>query len=460
MMGQAPAERAPRLSNGRETRDYNADLTRSPLLSRLIVTGAAIIASTVILSMTQAPLGGPIFYAVAATLGVGYVAMLAAVWNAAPDPRLMAAAFGIAVLCRVPLVLGPVGPDSDMMRYIWDGRVQRFGYNPYHVIPADPALSHTHTDDTRYMPSRNVRTPYPPAAQLFFRGMVTLHDSARAMRLVLVALDVLTILIVWRWLGATGQNGWRALAYAWNPLVILEIAHSGHIDALGAFWIAASAYWLARRRTGLASVAFVLAVAAKLLPIVLAPLLWRRIRVRDAVLAGMVFVGLYLPYTSGPDLPVGAVPSVIAAIRFNGPAFKAIRIATNPVFAAAVAVLVGLSVAVWARYRLSPSDPAAWAWPMAASLAFAPVVYPWYLLYFTPFLVSSATFPLITWTFTVLAAYLVWYIDTWRDAWVVPPALLALEYGLLLGATIYVLRRDRTASVSSPARHANSRASA
>ena len=151
-------------------KDYNADLSRSPILSRLILTGAAVIASTVVLSMTQAPLGGPIFYAVAATIAVAYIVMLAAVWNARPDRRLMLAAFAVAVVCRVPLVIGPIGPDSDMMRYIWDGRVQRHGYNPYHVIPADPALSHTHTDETRYMPSRNVRTPYPPAAQLFFRA--------------------------------------------------------------------------------------------------------------------------------------------------------------------------------------------------------------------------------------------------------------------------------------------------
>ena len=412
---------------------------RIPLTPRLIGSGALVIASTLVLSATQAPLGGPVFYAAAAALAAAYALALAGVWNAAPNRRLMAAAFAVAVICRVPLVLGPVGPDSDMMRYLWDGRVQRFGYNPYHVLPADPALAHTHTEDTRDMPSRRARTPYPPASQLFFRLMVTLHDSARAMRLALVTCDIATILIVWRWLLVTGANPWRALAYAWNPLVILEIAHSGHIDALGAFWIVACAYWLTRRRTALASVAFVLAVATKLLPIVLAPLLWRRIRLRDAVLGGIVFVGLYLPYTYGPGLPVGAVPSVIAGIRFNGPVFMAIRLATHPVFAAAVAVLIGLGVAAWARSRLEASDPASWAWPMAASLAFAPVVYPWYLLYFTPFLLTVSTLPLVTWTFTVLGAYLVWYIDAWRQPWVVPPGVLVVEYGLVIAVALAVL---------------------
>ena len=437
-------------------------LNGAPLTFRLVIASTASVAATAILSLTQAPLGGPVFYAVAATLTIAYACTLAAVWNAPPNRRLMLAAFAVAVLCRVPLVLGPVGPDSDMMRYIWDGRVQRFGYNPYHVLPADPTLAHTHTDDTRAMPSRRARTPYPPASQLFFRLMVTLHESPRVMRLALVACDILTMLIVWRWLVLTGRNPWRALAYAWNPLVILEVAHSGHIDALGAFWIAASAYFLARRRTALASVAFVLSVATKLLPIVLVPLFWRRVRLRDAALGVVVLAGLYLPYAGGPELPVGAVPSVIAGTRFNGPAFMAIRLATHPVFATVVAVLVGLAVAAWARSRLAESDPTAWAWPMAASLAFAPVVYPWYLLYFTPFLLTTATLPLIGWTFTVLLAYLVWYIDAWRQPWVVPAPVLLIEYGVLVGGAVVTMlvRRRRTAEMPSAADTERSRASA
>ena len=126
-----------------------------------------------------------------------------------------------------------------MIRYIWDGRVQRFGYSPYSVIPSDPALAHTHTADTARMPSRNVGTPYLPAAQLFFRAMVTLWDSPLAMKLALLALDLLTILFLLRWLRITGRSEWLVLAYAWNPLVILESAHSSHIDVLGTFWITA-----------------------------------------------------------------------------------------------------------------------------------------------------------------------------------------------------------------------------
>lgn len=413
--------------------------------SRIFLAGGIILASTVVLTVTQAPLGSPLFFALAAAMTLAYVAALARVWHVPPASRqLLIAAFALAAVARLPLLLAPVGTDNDMMRYVWDGRVQTLGYNPYTVLPSDPAMASTHNAETAAMPSRRASTPYPPGAQLFFRLVVSLHDSARAMKAALLVCDLLTMIVLWRWLVFTRRNEWLTLAYAWNPLVILEIAHSGHIDALGALWITASAYWLARRRTALASVAFVLAVASKLLPIVLLPLFWRRIRMRDALFGGVFLALLYVPFTVGSSLALGAVPNVVAHIRFNGPVFKLIAAAATPQAAALVAVLLGLAVAAWARWRLDASDPAAWAWPMAVALVCAPVIYPWYLLYLTPFLFSTATLPLMAWTFTVPLAYVVWHYPVYRKPWVVPVAVMAVEYGVVACAALAtVIRRSR-----------------
>ena len=133
--------------------------------------------------------------------------------------------------------------------------------------------------------------------------LVFTYAATLALLLALVACDVMTMIVLWRWLACTGRSEWLALAYAWNPLVVLEVAHSGHIDALGALWITASAYWLARRRTALASIAFVLAVATKLLPIVLVPLYWKRVRARDALAGSALLALLYLAFTRGGSLP-------------------------------------------------------------------------------------------------------------------------------------------------------------
>src|SRR3954464_7522446 len=395
------------------------------------MTGALFFAASTSLAISQAPLGSPVFFVCAAAAGAAYVAILARFWNEpAVPPKIVIAAILLALAFRAPLVAPRVNFDSDMVRYVWDGRVQVHGFNPYHSVPSDPGMAALHTDETRRMPSARTRTPYPPGAQLFFRLVVSIHDSTRTMKLALVACDLLTILIVWRWLPLVGLPEWVVVAYAWNPLVVLEIAHSGHIDALGALWVVASAYWLTRRRPALASIGLVMAIATKLLPIVLLPLLWRRARIRDACAAAAFLGILYLLYTKNGVLPFGAVPNVVAYIRFNGPLFKLIAALATPQGAAMVAVGIGLAIAAWCRWRLPVSAPEAWAWPMAAALAGAPVIYPWYLLYFTPFLFTTATLPLTIWTLTVMPVYVVWEIARHGGRWVVPTGLMAAEYGL------------------------------
>jgi hypothetical protein len=412
-----------------------------------VLTGAAAGygAAMAVLLATEAPLGSPVFFATAAVMMVAYAVMLARIWRHGTPTRLLMAALACAVLFRAPAALAPVSSDSDMIRYIWDGRVQHLGYNPYRVLPADPAMAHTHTPETAAMPSRRHRTPYPPAAQLFFRLVVGVHDSPLMMKLALLASDLLTILIVWRWLAASGRNEWLVLAYAWHPLVVIEVAHGGHMDALGAMWIAASAYWLSRRRTGLATIACVLAVATKLLPLVLAPLFIGRIRIRDGLAGATLLVLLYGSYMYGAALPLGAVPNVVEHIRFNGPLFRTLAAVATPRGAAAAAVGLGLLVAMWARFRLDRDDPAAWAWPMAVALACAPVIYPWYLLYLTPFLFTVETLPLVVWTFSVLPVYIVWHLATLGGRWVVPRPVLIGEYAVALGAAVLVVltRRSR-----------------
>jgi hypothetical protein len=400
----------------------------------------------VVLAVSQAKLGTPLFFLCAAIAVAAFAAVLAAIWrNPAGHRRAFVAAILFALAFRMPLAVAPVNSDNDMVRYLWDGRVQKLGLNPYAVRPADAGLEFTHTDETRNMPSARARTPYPPGAQIFFRFVVTLHDSPRAMKLALVACDLLTALIVWRWLLVSGRSEWLTIAYAWNPLVVLDIAHSGHIDALGALWTAAAAFWLTRRRTSLATVAFVLAVATKLLPIVLAPLLWRRITLRDALIGAGLFVLLYLPFASGTDVLFG-IRNVVEHIRFNGPVFRFFAGLTSPETAARVAIVAGCGAAIWCRWKLSAESPAAWAWPMAAAIACAPVIYSWYLVYLTPFLLVRATLPLIVWSCTALMTYAVWEIARNGGRWIVPDVILIVEYGAVLASAAALAWRLRVAA--------------
>jgi hypothetical protein len=282
--------------------------------------------------------------------------------------------------------------------------------------------------------------------------VVAVRDSTLAMKLALVACDLMTILVLARWLRLSGRPPLLALAYGWNPLVVLEVAHSGHIDALGALWITLAACWLTERRSLPATLAFVMAVATKLLPIVLLPLLVGRIRVRDAALGVALLAALYFHYYDAAAPALGAVPNVVAYIRFNGPVFRGLSAVAGPQGAAAIALLAGLSAAAVARWRYDASDPAAWAWPMAIALACAPVIYHWYLLYLTPFLWRRSTLPLLAWCLSGLGAYVVWDISRHGGRWIVPPAIQAFELAVpaLVAAALWAQARRSPLTRAAP----------
>ena len=84
----------------------------------------------------------------------------------------------------------------------------------------------------------------------------------------------------------------------------------------------------------------------------------------------------------------------------------------------------------------------AFAWPMAASLLCAPVVYPWYLLWLLPFVRSVSTLPLIIWTVSIIPTYIVWHLRTLGRPWVLPVWVMWLEYGAVaMTAAIILVRR-------------------
>jgi hypothetical protein len=232
------------------------------------------------------------------------------------------------------------------------------------------------------------------------------------------------------------------LAYAWHPLLATDVAGSGHIDIVGALLLLVSFVALVRRWRTVAALTFGLAVAVKLLPIVLLPLYWKRVRVRDGALAALVCGLLYAPFLQHRRIPIGSLGTYIQTFRFNDPVFAALERVATPALAAAVAVLVGFLTALWFRRRSEISSPAAFAWPMAASTFFAPAVYPWYLLWLLPFLRSASAWPLFIWTVSIIPTYYVWHLRTIGRPWLVPGWIMALEYGAVAaGATIVALRR-------------------
>jgi hypothetical protein len=378
-----------------------------------------------------------------AVAGVAYLLAIRELFNTPELPRRMVAmGLVLAAVWHLPFLLTPPGRDDDIHRYLWDGRVQRLGYNPYIVVPNDPALAGLHTPETRTLNNPNLPSPYPAGAQLFFRAVTAIHESVFALKSAFVLCEVAIVFILLDLLRRSGQAAHLVLVYAWNPLLATEIAGSGHIDIVGILLLLVSADALLRRWRSIAAVALGLAIAVKLLPVVLLPLYWRRVRIRDGAIAALVVGLLYAPFINHGRIPIGSLGTYVQSFRFNDPIFATLERVAPPQLVAGLAVLVGLLTATWMRSKVPTWSSEAFAWPMAASLLCAPVVYPWYLLWLLSFARSASTLPIIIWTVSIIPTYWVWHLRILGRPWLVPGWVMLLEYGAVAAAGAIVWWRS------------------
>jgi alpha-1,6-mannosyltransferase len=397
---------------------------------RLYGFGATLLVSLTICSRKLGSVGEPSFIIPLVLAGVAYLFAIRELFSTSLFPRrLIFIGLLLAVLWQIPFLVMAPGSDDDIHRYLWDGRVQRFGYNPYVVVPGDPAFAGLHTPETRTLNNPDVPSPYPAGAQLFFRGVTAIHESIFALKLAFVFCGLAIAVVLLDILRSTGEGAHWVLAYAWNPLLATEVAGSGHIDIVGVLLLVVSVAALGRRWRTIAALAFGLAVAVKLLPIVLLPLYWKRVRVRDAALSAVVVGLLYIPFFNHGRIPIGSLGTFVQRFRFNDPVFATLERVVSPQLVVGVAVLVGILIAFWLRRKTSASISDAFAWPMAATLLCAPVVYPWYLFWLLPFVRSASTVPLMMWTVSIIPTYYVWHLRTVGRPWFVPWWIMLIEYG-------------------------------
>ena len=359
--------------------------------------------------------------------------------------RVVVIGLVVAAVWHVEFLRLPPGADDDIHRYVWDGRLQRLGYNPYIVVPSDPAAKALHTPETSNLNNPDLPSPYPAGAQLFFRAVTAIQESTFALKVAFVVCEFAIVFVLLDVLRCTRRAAHLVLVFAWNPLLAIEVAGSGHIDIVGALLLVVSAAALLRRWRATAAVALGLAIAVKFLPIVLLPLYWKRVRIRDVALGAAVVGLLYVPFLHHGRIPIGSLGTYVRSFRFNGPVFAALDGVASPQLLVVLALLGGLVTATWLRIRRSAPEWSGdlFAWPMAATLLCAPAVFPWYLLWLLPFLMSASTLLIIIWTVSIIAVYVQWHLRALGRPWgALPGWVMVLEYGCVaIAAAIIFIRQ-------------------
>jgi SAM-dependent methyltransferase len=208
----------------------------------------------------------------------------------------------VGVLLRVVMIAMPPTLSDDIWRYVWDGLVQANGHNPYLWTPTLRADLDTGELLSR-LNSPNFYSVYPPLSQMLFfpAGLVTRATGEAwlgvyAIKIPLGLAELAALLLLSRMLPA------RALVlYAWNPLVLIEVAQ-GHTELLMLPFLVGTCAAVRTERLKLAGVLLAGATLVKLYPVLLWPLLWRR-GGRRAIWPFVVVCFLAaLPYLH-PDVP-------------------------------------------------------------------------------------------------------------------------------------------------------------
>ena len=353
--------------------------------------------------------------------------------NALPGLRMRT----IAVICAVAQLPGLLARpllSDDSYRYVWDGRVQLAGIDPYRYAPLDPVLTRLR-DPLLFPPGAAfpvinrpwVHTIYPPVAELWFTLVAAVtpwRAGTLGLQIGSALMVVATTVVIGRVLMRTGSHPGWALAYGACPATTIEAANGAHVDVLAALLLVIMAWCVITDRHRVAGVMLGLAGGVKLVPMLLVPVFLRRRPLRTAATSIITLLLGYLPHVLAVGgLVLGYLPGYLNEEGFDGRRRFALLIflperARLPV---ALAIAAGCAVLAIIRARRDPVLVTC-CWLYGAAFLVATPTYPWYLLPAMVLVVMARRFEwLILWP----AAYFGFLHD--RD-----PILQTVGYGAAL----------------------------
>lgn len=360
-------------------------------------------------------------------------------FSAQQSRRYLIYLLGFGIAMRALLVFA-TPHSTDIYRYVWDGRVQADGTNPYLYVPADPALQHLR--DASIYPGVNRKeyapTIYPPMAQIVYFLASRVSETVTMMKLAMLAFEAVAVWALIQLLAARSLPIVLASLYVLHPLPIWEIAGSGHVDVIAVSFVMLALLAAERGQRSLSGVGLAAGVLTKYFPFALTPAIYRRWDWKMPAAFAATVVALYLPYLSagkkifgflggyaGEEIGAGDGLYIAALLKQLGFGSAALPV----FFALAAATLFALA---WrAGFRSDPEKPdlqGSFAIAVAFTVFFSPH-YPWYFLWLIPFLCFFPS-PAVFWlTLSATALY--------RVGW--PPSLIGASIQYVPFAVLLII---------------------
>ncbi len=277
--------------------------------------------------------------------------------------------------------------EDDHYRYLWDGYQLVSSGTPYGLSPivffTDDSVSQVMQGVLDGINYPEIPTIYGPVSQWIFAiAYMIAPASLLALKCLLVGFDIAGLLLVKRF-----ANNNFFIVYAWNPLLIKEIAFSAHHDAIGVFFLIAAIYVYQQKNNYLTAVCLALAVAGKAIALVFVPLMLFRLGFRVWLSFVLTLTLCYLPflfYGSATDL-IG-LNHFSAVWEFNPSLFGILNLFINSTTLKLISAGLLLAITIFLLPKIKNQLPRGDIL-FALLLLLSPVVNPWYLLWLLPFAV-------------------------------------------------------------------------
>lgn len=346
------------------------------------------------------------------------------------SPAGLRGALALALLWRLALVFAPPLLSNDVNRYVWEGRIQLHGGNPYawDDRPNAPKWEGLRDDVYAGLNHPSYTAAYPPLWQMAAAAVVRVHDSITAMKLFVVTCEVLALLALGRLLQRRAQPPERLLIWAWSPLALVEIAGGGHNEALGLLFVVLALLALESGRPLLAALLGALGFQAKFLPGLVTASWLRRFRAWHLAAATALAAALVWPYWGARRTLLMSLGKYAEFWTFNETLFAPLSSFLGHAGAVRAGAALALGLALLLAWRRTEPATAGLA-VVSAALLLGPNLLPWYALWLLPFLVLLDTRTALLFTGTVVLAYLVYPAWQSGESWYLPWSVRALEYG-------------------------------
>ena len=286
---------------------------------------------------------------------------------------------------------------DDVFRYIWEGRIQNLGFDPYIFSPDSIQLESYRDGLWEGINHKEWSAIYGPIALLLFKIIAFISPTVLAFKVAFVLLDLATLVVLYLILKKKGHHLGSLALYAFNPLVIMAFAGEAHLDSLQMFLVIASYYFCISKKWTLSAILIGLAISSKFTAIIFLPFLIRKENWQWLFVSVFTAFIPVLFFDASVQQMFSSLFRFGSELRFNDSIhfvfFKLFGQGTAAYISAGL--LLVLSIAIW----MTQDSPLRGAFFCCfAFLLLSPTVHYWYLCMLVPFLVLVPSVPAMVWT--------------------------------------------------------------